>query len=65
VECYEHPLEGYSVDLAIPDERWVSGFDYENVILYPDQFEVVSPALTEVLSDNPTAAMTRSTAKMV
>ena len=50
VECYEQPLEGYAVDLAIPDERWVSGFDYENVILYPDQFEVVSLAQTKVHS---------------
>jgi len=21
VECYEHPVEGYAVDLAIPDKR--------------------------------------------
>jgi len=40
VECYEDP-EGYAVDLAIPDETLVGGFSYENVILRPDQFEVV------------------------
>ena len=41
VECYENP-EGYAVDIAIPDERLVGGFFYENVILSPNQFEVVS-----------------------
>lgn len=44
IECYEQPQEGYAVDLAIPDERWVGGFDYENVILFPEQFVVVNPA---------------------
>jgi hypothetical protein len=43
VECYENP-EGYAVDLAIPDRKWVGGFDYENVILTPDQFEIVNIA---------------------
>lgn len=42
VECYEEPQEGYAVDLAIPDDRWVGGFDYENVILFPEQFVVVN-----------------------
>ncbi len=41
VECYENP-EGYAVDIAIPDERLVGGFFYTNVILSPDQFEVVN-----------------------
>ena len=41
VECYEDP-EGYAVDLGIPDESLVGGFSYENVILMPDRFEVVS-----------------------
>jgi hypothetical protein len=41
VECYNNP-EGYSVDLAIPDTRWVGGFDYENVILTPEQFTIVN-----------------------
>ena len=43
VECYENP-EGYAVDLAIPNERSVGGFEYENAILNPDQFAVVDTA---------------------
>lgn len=41
IECYENP-EGYSVDLAIPDDRLVGGFDYENVILNSHQFEIIN-----------------------
>jgi hypothetical protein len=41
VECYENP-EGYTVDIAIPNERLVGGFCDTNVILSPDQFEVES-----------------------
>jgi hypothetical protein len=41
VECYTDPVEGYAVDIMIPDDSLVGGFDYENVILFPDQFEVV------------------------
>ena len=41
VECYENP-EGYAVDLEIPDASLVGGLDYENVILYAEQFEVVN-----------------------
>lgn len=44
VECYDNP-EGYAVDLAIPNERLVGGFEYENAILSPDQFGVVDAAL--------------------
>lgn len=40
VECYENP-EGYAVNLAIPDASLVGGFNYENVILFSEQFEVV------------------------
>jgi hypothetical protein len=40
VECYNEPQEGYAVDLAIPDPSLIGGFDYENVILYPEQFVV-------------------------
>jgi hypothetical protein len=47
VECYENP-EGYAVDLAIPDDSSVTGYDYENVILYPEQFRVVNPIITMV-----------------
>jgi hypothetical protein len=48
VECYEDP-EGYAVDLAIPDENFVGGFTYENVILESNQFEVISIASKEPL----------------
>jgi hypothetical protein len=41
VERYEHPREGYSIDLAIPDKSLVGGFRYENVVLIPDQFAVI------------------------
>lgn len=43
VEYYENP-EGYAVDLAIPNQRLVGGFEYENTILSPDQFAVVNTA---------------------
>ena len=41
VERYEHPKEGYSIDLAIPDDSLVGGFRYENVVLVPEQFAVI------------------------
>lgn len=40
VECYEQP-EGYAVDLAIPNHKLVGGYQYENIILTPDQFAVI------------------------
>jgi hypothetical protein len=40
VERYEQPREGYSIDLAIPDDTLVGGFRYENVVLLPEQFIV-------------------------
>ncbi|HEY9893797.1 MAG TPA: hypothetical protein V6D34_00060 [Candidatus Sericytochromatia bacterium] len=40
VECYEQP-EGYAVDLAIPSNQLVSGYECENVILQPGQFSVM------------------------
>ena len=40
VERYEQPKEGYSIDLAIPDDTLVDGFRYENVVLSPEQFMV-------------------------
>jgi hypothetical protein len=43
VERYEHPKEGYAIDLAIPDDSLVGGFRYENVVLSPEQFAVVHP----------------------
>lgn len=41
VERYEHPREGSSIDLAIPDNSLVGGFRYENVVLMPEQFAVI------------------------
>ncbi len=38
VECYSQPIEGYAVDLSIPNEDLVGGYEYENVILFPHQF---------------------------
>lgn len=42
IECYILPQEGYSVDLAIPNKSLVGGYEFENVILLPQQFEVVN-----------------------
>ena len=42
VECYDVP-KGYAVDLAIPNDRFVGGSTYVNVVLRPDQFDVVEP----------------------
>jgi hypothetical protein len=41
VERYEQPREGYSVDVAIPDDSLVGGLRYENVVLIPEQFAVI------------------------
>lgn len=41
IEAYEQPTECYAVDVNIPDESSLSGFQYDNVILYPDQFDLV------------------------
>ncbi|HJT92533.1 MAG TPA: hypothetical protein VJ777_11400 [Mycobacterium sp.] len=41
IEAYEQPTECYAVDVSIPDASSLSGFQYDNVILYPDQFNVV------------------------
>jgi hypothetical protein len=40
IERYEQPREGYSIDLAIPDNSLAGGFRYENVVLTPEQFAV-------------------------
>ncbi len=47
VECYENP-EGYAVDITLPNPRLVGGFEYENVVLTPQQFIVVVRALKPV-----------------
>ena len=43
VECYENP-EGYAVDLAIPNQKLMGGYEYENTILSPDKFIVIDIA---------------------
>jgi hypothetical protein len=47
VECYENP-DMCAIDLAIPNERLIGGFEYENVILSPEQFVVVDRELPKV-----------------
>jgi hypothetical protein len=42
VEAYDEPTEGYAVDVAIPDDSSTTGYRYDNLILYPDQFRVVT-----------------------
>jgi hypothetical protein len=41
VECYANP-EAYAIDLMIPNPQVIGGFTYENVILAPEQFIVIS-----------------------
>jgi hypothetical protein len=41
VECYDRP-EGYAVDLMIPNPEMIGGFIYENIILSPEQFIVIT-----------------------
>jgi hypothetical protein len=43
VDCYQNP-EGYAIDLAIPNSHLLNGFSYENVVLTPEQFTVISYA---------------------
>lgn len=41
IEYYDDP-PGYVVDLAIPDDGFVGGYSYENVVLRLEQF-IVEP----------------------
>jgi hypothetical protein len=41
IECYKDPQEGYAVDIAMPDGNELTGYQYDNVILCPNQFELV------------------------
>jgi len=41
VECYPNP-EAYAIDLMISNPKVIGGFTYENVILSPEQFIVIS-----------------------
>jgi RNA-splicing ligase RtcB len=52
VECYQNP-ECYAVDLAIPDASLAGGFAYENVVLFPVQFQVVSAVNDAVMVAEP------------
>jgi hypothetical protein len=42
VERYDQSVEGYAIDLALPDPRLVGGHAFVSVTLAPDQFEVVA-----------------------
>jgi hypothetical protein len=42
VKCYAFPEEQYAVDLKISNPSLVGGSTYENVILCPDQFIVLT-----------------------
>lgn len=53
VECYENP-ELYAVDLAIPNDKLVGGFEYENVILNPTQFTTVATSVELTEKDQET-----------
>jgi hypothetical protein len=41
VEAYEQPIEGYAVDVNLPDKTSTTGYRYDNVILMADQFRVL------------------------
>jgi hypothetical protein len=41
VECYTNP-EAYAIDLMIPNPKLIGGFTYENVILLPENFIVIT-----------------------
>jgi hypothetical protein len=41
VESYEQPVEGYDVDVALPDETEFTGYSYDNLYLLPEQFVVL------------------------
>jgi hypothetical protein len=40
IECYQDPHEGYAVDIALPDNSQITGYQYDNIILFPNQFEL-------------------------
>ncbi|AFP42036.1 hypothetical protein PXH78_33130 [Mycolicibacterium smegmatis] len=44
VEVFQHPVEGYAVDVSLPDASSSTKFRYDNVMLEPDQFIVVRSA---------------------
>lgn len=44
VEVFHKPIEGYAIDLGIPSDDLVGRLRFENVILRPEQFEVLDRA---------------------
>ncbi|MUL78898.1 hypothetical protein [Mycolicibacterium sp. CBMA 226] len=40
IEAFNQPTERYAVIVNIPDDSSLSGSRRDNVILYPDQFDV-------------------------
>lgn len=44
VERYATPVEGYAVDVRFPNPAVRAGYDYDNVIVSPEQFEVTRRA---------------------
>lgn len=42
IECYDSPVEGYAVDIFLPSEHSSTGYGYDSVVLYPEQFEVIA-----------------------
>jgi hypothetical protein len=41
IECYDVPEEGYAVDINIPNSNAVGGYLYDNIVLTPEQFDVM------------------------
>ena len=41
IEAYNHPIEGYAVDMNVVDENTPNGYTYDNVVLLPGQFVVM------------------------
>lgn len=41
VETFSTPHEAYAVDFRVPDHRLVGDYRFENVMVTPEQFDVV------------------------
>jgi hypothetical protein len=41
VEAYSQPTEGYAVNVNVVDKNAPNGYTYDNIVLLPDQLEVV------------------------
>lgn len=44
VECFTKPREGYAVDFHLPDDRELGGYAFENIMVGPEQVEVIERA---------------------